>query len=182
MQFEVSEFVKELQSTEQQKGKDADANPAELAQQLVVLQGQLMNLMSNDQTKAILDPSHFLRHHSLLQTDLSKKLVTEIQSATAPKVLLLLADSFIKFKKDAKEQGKDGKVTYELYYTPDQHKYVQLNRMVDLEKRVTQVEDLVGTPAAPGSGTAPPTSAPLASIVGELRDRVALLDGPRYIS
>jgi len=70
-------------------------------------------------------------------------------------------------------------VTYELYYTPDQHKYVQLNRLVDLEKRVEQVEEVVGVPPVAGSGTAPPTSAPLASMVGELRDKVALLDGPR---
>jgi len=48
-------------------------------------------------------------------------------------------------------------------------------------KRVAQVEELVGDPRAgtTGGGAAPPTSAPLASLVGELRDKVALLDGPR---
>lgn len=55
-----------------------------------------------------------------------------------------------------------------------------MNRLVDLEKRIGGLEELVGTPPVAGSGSAPASSAPLASLVGDLRDKVTLLDGPRY--
>ncbi len=169
LQFEVTQFIKDVQSTAEQKdSKTEPVNPAEIAQQLAVLQNQLINLMQNDQTRAAIDPTHFFAHHSLMQADLSQKLISEIQSVKPTT------------EGSSKPDPKD-KVTYELYYTPDQAKYVQANRLVDLEKRVASVEELVGVPAITGSsGSAPPTSAPLASIVGELRDKVSLLDGPRF--
>jgi hypothetical protein len=91
LQFEVTQFVKETQALEQQQ-KEAKGQPAlvdgvnagELAQQLVVLQTQLSSLLSSDATRAAIDPAHYIHHHSLLQADLSKKLISEIQTAATP--------------------------------------------------------------------------------------------------
>jgi hypothetical protein len=180
LQFEVAQFIKETKALEQeqQQGKPAlfvdGVNAGEIAQQLVVLQTQLTSLLSSDPARAAIDPAHYIHHHALLQSDLSKKLISEIQAVSSESG---------KEKEGAKE-GKEGDkkgVTYELYYTPDQQKYVQLNKLVDLEKRVAQLEELVGTPGVAGSGSAPATSAPLASLVGDLRDKVTLLDGPRFV-
>eukprot|EP00026_Physarum_polycephalum_P008776 Phypoly_transcript_08877.p1 GENE.Phypoly_transcript_08877~~Phypoly_transcript_08877.p1 ORF type:complete len:458 (+),score=137.11 Phypoly_transcript_08877:92-1375(+) len=185
LQFEVAQFIKETKALEQEQAQGNKpalsfvdgVNAGEIAQQLVVLQTQLTSLLSSDPARAAIDPAHYIHHHALLQSDLSKKLISEIQAVSSE-------GGKEKEGAGAKEGGDGGKkgVTYELYYTPDQQKYVHLNKLVDLEKRVAQLEELVGTPSVPGTSSAPATSAPLASLVGDLRDKVTLLDGPRLES
>lgn len=178
LQYEVAQFIKETQALEQQQQSqtpasnlvDGSVHAQEMTQQLVILQTQLTGLLSNDSARSAIDPAHYIHHHATLQTDLSRKLISEIQSVGEAE------------KKGETKQG-EGKsaagVKYELYYTPDHQKYVQLNRLVDLEKRVAGLEELVGSQPVAGSGSAPATAAPLASLVGDLRDKVTLLDGPR---
>jgi hypothetical protein len=186
LQFEVAQFIKETKALEQEQAQGNKpalsfvdgVNAGEIAQQLVVLQTQLTSLLSSDPARAAIDPAHYIHHHALLQSDLSKKLISEIQAVSSEGGKE--KEGVGAGAKDGGESGKKG-VTYELYYTPDQQKYVHLNKLVDLEKRVAQLEELVGTPGVPGTTSAPATSAPLASLVGDLRDKVTLLDGPRFV-
>jgi len=106
----------------------------------------------------MLDPQHFIQHYSHLQTDLSSKLVKELNAVK------------LSSPPQSNAVASGNTITYELYYSPDQAKHLQVSKLANVERRVASVEALVGL----SSG-----GPPLISAVGELRDKVALLDAGR---
>lgn len=87
----MAQFLKETQALEQQQAQsksgpalvDGSVNAGEMAHQLAILQTQLTGLLSSDPARSAIDPAHYIHHHATLQTDLSKKLISEIQSVGA---------------------------------------------------------------------------------------------------
>jgi len=163
------EDMQTLQKTQTGGGVEQEVSPVELAQQIAILQHQLEGLVANEKSRAILDPQHFIQHYTQLQTDLSSKLIAELNAVKSLPTSSSIAPS-VASSSSTTPSPNPKTVTYELYYTPDQAKYIQISKLVDIERRVASVEALVGQPTGGPS---------LTSTVTELRDKITLLDAGR---
>jgi len=117
------------------------------------MQQQLEGLLQNEKVQLTLHPAVKLEKDSNQQEQLTNKLLSEIQ----------------KFK-NTPTTTPDQRVTYELYYTPELAKYQQLSQIADLEKRITELEKLLGKHSGAISG------GNLVSSIEQIKTKLSLLD------
>ncbi|KYR01883.1 dynactin 50 kDa subunit [Tieghemostelium lacteum] len=163
LQYEVMNFTQEMQSVAETGGEvEKDIKAIDLTNQLADLQNQLSSLLSNDKLVPILDKNKQILHHSQIQNTSSKKLISEIESFTGNNVGV--DESKVSTESS---KGNNNHVTYELFYTADQSKYQQSQRLIDLEKRLAKLENLTGGKS---------DSIPITQTLLEIREKLSLLE------
>jgi len=170
LQYEVKQFLEEINKQKTEKkdektSKQPAINPTQIAEELNVLQSQLATLLKDDKVQPILNPKFELEQAAQLQEGLSKKLLAELNNFAKSEV-----DTT---KTTADPQAKPGYVTYELYFNPGQIKELHAAKVSDLEKRLSQLEQFVGS----NKLTIP--NASLLEVVEQLNENVALLTPPQ---
>ncbi|EFA76630.1 dynactin 50 kDa subunit [Heterostelium album PN500] len=172
LQFEVQSLRDEVQIIADSNGEvEQGIKGVEMAHQLAELQNQLSLLLDNDKLRPILDENRQILHYSQLGGDTSKTLINGIKSFTESSGET--ADNN-KDKSDsaaATSATSANHVKYELYYTGDQAKYQQLQRLTDLDKRLAQLETLLGNKTE--------LSIPLTQSLVEIKEKLALLDSSK---
>ncbi|GAM23246.1 hypothetical protein SAMD00019534_064210 [Acytostelium subglobosum LB1] len=168
LQFEVKSLRDEVQIIANAEGEvEPGITGAELAQQLGELQSQLGLLLENDKLRPILDENRQILHYSQLLggTDSSRQLLNGLRSFAGESGA------------NAQQQPAGGSssspnhVKYELYYSGDQAKYQQLQRLTDLDKRLANLESQVGNKTE--------LSIPLTQSLVEIKDKLSLLDSTK---
>jgi len=160
----VKSLTEELQQKKIEEDKqnlsEKNVNPTVLKEELSVLQNQLASLLQEDQYSPFLNPRYEVEHSTSLQQNLSKKLFSELSVYTK--------------SNKSSEGGKDLKssVTYELYFAPDKAKYMQMSKFADLERRLAELEKIVGLTVVSSF----PLPSSLISMVEELKSDVSLLN------
>jgi len=133
LKVEVQALEKELQ-TNKNPNVDENITPEKLLNELKSLQVKLQDLAK--QEKNFVKPKVSGNNTLPLQADLSKKLLSELHSYTSDTTTTTPAST-------------SDKVTYELYYANDYNKSKSLVKTAELEKRVTDIENLVGRNGLP---------------------------------
>ncbi|XP_030052473.1 dynactin subunit 2 isoform X2 [Microcaecilia unicolor] len=124
---ELSEEVEKIQSTVKESVAEEKLTPVDLARQVAGLKQQLVSshlekLLGPDATINLTDPDGAL----------AKRLLTQLDAAKATKV----RDE----KSPAKGSTVGNLVTYELHCRPEQNKFSQAAKVMELEKRVNELE------------------------------------------
>ncbi|KAM9321304.1 dynactin subunit 2 [Gastrophryne carolinensis] len=129
---ELTQEVEKIQSTVKESATEEKLTPVALAKQVAVLKQQLVSnhlekLLGPDATINLTDPDGAL----------AKRLLTQLDVAKSRKVP--------EGKSPAKGPEKDagGSVTYELHCRPEQHKFSQTAKLVEIEKRLGELEAAV---------------------------------------
>jgi len=160
LQFEVMNFRQEMQSIADNGGEvEKDIKGIDITHQLADLQNQLGQLLENEKLLPILDENRQVLHYSQIQNKISEKLITEIGSLTKNSTT-----------EEQQQQQKDkdkNVITYDIYYTNDQPKFQQLQRVADLEKRLAKLETLAGNKT---------DSIPITQSILEIKEKLTLLD------
>ncbi|XP_041479024.1 dynactin subunit 2-like [Lytechinus variegatus] len=163
---ELSQDVEKLQTTAKEASSGVGASPAALMQDIGVLQQQLYGLhlekiLGNESVIEAADPQGSLPKKLFNQLDAFKKEAS--QPLTPPK--------------KGTQESKDGHVTYELYYRPEQNKFNQVSKGAELEQRLNRLEAMLGQdPQKLASLTADSSSKSLVESVSQLQAKVAILD------
>lgn len=164
---ELGEEVDKLQKTAKDDSTAVGVSPVTLMNDIDVLQQQLYGLhlekiLGSESVLEAADPQGSLPKKLFNQLDAFKKEAS--QSETPP-------------KKGSALETKDGHVTYELYYRPEQNKFTQVSKGVELEERLNRLEAMLGQdPQKLASLTADASSKSLLESVSQLQARVAVLD------
>jgi dynactin-2 len=112
------------------KQAETSIDPANIVEELSQLQKMLQKTIEDEKIRGIIDPKVEIEMAANLQTELSKKLLAELQS-------------YVNKPPQSSQEGKDS-ITYELFYKPDQAKHMQTVKLADLEKRISELEQLLG--------------------------------------
>ncbi|KAJ3103096.1 hypothetical protein HDU97_010376 [Phlyctochytrium planicorne] len=144
----------------------------------------------NKQVEGGLDPAVFIEGESAVgslvrQTEYQKALIAQLKAAKSQ----MQAEAPSPLTSNPEDAAKnDSSITYELFYTPENAKMIQLSKIADIEKRLTNVERLVGIHMLQGieSGDDSLTSILQSSgnVVGaleRLEHHLALLTQPRHL-
>ncbi|KAF2072247.1 hypothetical protein CYY_006447 [Polysphondylium violaceum] len=173
LQFEVINFRQEMQAIADNGGEvEKDIKGIDITHQLADLQNQLGQLLENEKLLPILDENRQVLHYSQIQNKLSEKLITEISS------LAKETDKQSTTEEQQKESDKQPQpqpqqqkdkngITYDIYYTSEQPKFQQLQRVADLEKRLAKLETLAGNKS---------DSIPITQSILEIKEKLSLLD------
>eukprot|EP01133_Synstelium_polycarpum_P002901 gene2901-3333_t len=166
LQFEVRTFREEMQIIADAGGEvEPGIKGVDLTHQLADLQGQLSLLLENEKLRPILDENRQVLHYSQIQGDSSKMLMSEIKAFTDKTA------SATEQPASSESATANNHVKYELFYTGDQAKYQQLQRLTDLDKRLAQLETLIGNKTE--------LSIPLTQTMVEIKEKLALLDSTK---
>ncbi|XP_030846061.1 dynactin subunit 2 [Strongylocentrotus purpuratus] len=163
---DLGQEVDKLQKTAKEESSGVGVSPATLMQDISVLQQQLYGLhlekiLGNESVIEAADPQGSLPKKLFNQLDAFKKEAG--QPSTPPK--------------KGTQETKDGHVTYELYYRPEQNKFTQVSKGAELEQRLNGLEAMLGQdPQKLASLTADSSSKSLMESVSQLQARVAILD------
>eukprot|EP01112_Ceratiomyxa_fruticulosa_P001360 TRINITY_DN1142_c0_g3_i3.p1 TRINITY_DN1142_c0_g3~~TRINITY_DN1142_c0_g3_i3.p1 ORF type:complete len:429 (-),score=115.95 TRINITY_DN1142_c0_g3_i3:39-1325(-) len=176
LQNEVKSLIEEVGGKDSSQAVEQEITVQELTQQLLGLQAQLAQLSSSENAKNVLDPSHYIHHHSHLQSGLSQKLLAEIESITHTPQNGNSTNA-APSSSSSSQNPANSVITYELYYTPDQSKFMQANKVIDLERRLGELENIVGKSSTMASGSNPVTS--LSQRTTALSEKLSLLDATK---
>jgi len=157
LQYETKKLMEELQDKKAEipKEKKEGVSPAALKDEVVILQNQLTELLKDERYQQLLNPKYEVEHSATVQQGLTKKLLAELSALS-------------KGKGEAKDSK--GQVTYELYYTPDKSKYLQMSKFADIERRIAELEKVLGT-----NQSFPILESPVLNLVDSLRGEVTSL-------
>jgi len=166
LQYEVKNFLEELdqkkveKSEENAKQAEPEVDPSNIAEELNQLQRLLQKTLENEKIQGIINPKVEIEMAANLQEGLSKKLLAELQTYAN--------------KPSQQTDGTKESVVYELYYKPEQAKQMQVVKLADLDKRITELEQVIGPKIS---------SAPLdiLSTVEGLREKLNLLTTPKQL-
>eukprot|EP01116_Phalansterium_solitarium_P022007 TRINITY_DN7100_c0_g1_i1.p1 TRINITY_DN7100_c0_g1~~TRINITY_DN7100_c0_g1_i1.p1 ORF type:complete len:426 (-),score=132.92 TRINITY_DN7100_c0_g1_i1:106-1383(-) len=186
LQFEVKSLTEELNTAKDkatsgtgQQPEAAAGNTDDILTELHVLERQLRGLLDDRALLPVLRPTHV---DSERQQDLTRKIVDEIQgfasrksadAASTPASTPAPATSAAQVGGASEGAGPvaPGTIVYELYYSQQQAQSQQVGRAAALERRLDELERVLGPPAEGAAGT----QAGLAAVVEQLRERVGLL-------
>ncbi|EGC34068.1 dynactin 50 kDa subunit [Dictyostelium purpureum] len=169
LQFEIMTFREEMQDIANRDGEvEKDIKGVDLAQQLAELQNQLTHLLDNDKLKPILEESKQVVHYSQIQNNSSKKLISEIESFTSTTTNNDKESNTDSNNNNNNKSNIPNHVTYELFYTGEQAKSQQLQRITDLEKRLSKLEVSTGNKST--------DSVPITQSILEIKEKLSLLD------
>jgi len=115
-----------------------------------------------------LNPKYDIEHSVKLQDGLSKKLITELTKFT-PKG---------QPASTASKTTNESSIVYELYYTPEQKQQLAAQKMADVEKRVSELENLLGKATQVQSVI---SSGGLIHNVDEMSEKLKLLTNPNQL-
>eukprot|EP00029_Vermamoeba_vermiformis_P014253 TRINITY_DN9376_c0_g1_i1.p1 TRINITY_DN9376_c0_g1~~TRINITY_DN9376_c0_g1_i1.p1 ORF type:complete len:424 (+),score=127.07 TRINITY_DN9376_c0_g1_i1:16-1287(+) len=173
LQVEVSHLVKEINDLAMIEDNKRKQNPSvafsayddidlkEVTDKLQGLQGQLNELQSKESAQLFINPNYELEKTLKVksQDEITKKILNQVRNASAA---------------DTKQTGStsaDKGVVYELYYSPEQTKQEQLAKIAEMEKRIHQVESLLGNKVLmPGN-----SAEDIVSVVLDLKRKLSLL-------
>eukprot|EP01114_Cavostelium_apophysatum_P020193 TRINITY_DN6701_c0_g1_i1.p1 TRINITY_DN6701_c0_g1~~TRINITY_DN6701_c0_g1_i1.p1 ORF type:complete len:446 (+),score=109.32 TRINITY_DN6701_c0_g1_i1:92-1339(+) len=164
LQYEVKNLMSDIEEKKKEKAKegaDHEVDLSSVAEELSVLRRGLDGLLNDDSAKNIVDPQYEIRSASAIQDAYSKKLLAELQrfsNVASPSV--------------APEQTST-QATYELYFSPEQRKAQQLQRIGDLEARLKTLETFLGTPAV--------TSSALFATLDQIKEKIGVLSNPSQL-
>jgi len=147
-------------SEENTKQAEPEVDPSNIAEELNQLQRLLQKTLENEKIQGIINPKVEIEMAANLQEGLSKKLLAELQTYAN--------------KPSQQTDGTKESVVYELYYKPEQAKQMQVVKLADLDKRITELEQVIGPKIS---------SAPLdiLSTVEGLREKLNLLTTPKQL-
>ncbi|KAN0012513.1 hypothetical protein ACTFIU_007817 [Dictyostelium citrinum] len=177
LQYEVMTFREEMQVIADNAGEvEKDIKGVDLTHQLADLQNQLSHLLENEKLQPILDENKQVIHYSQIQNNSSKKLISEIESFTQQS-----SSNEQNTQQQQQQQSSPNNnttttssssipnhVTYELFYTGEQSKSQQLQRIQDLEKRLAKLETATGNKTT--------DSVPITQSILEIKEKLSLLD------
>jgi len=137
LQYDVKNFLEELEKKKLEKTEEKaeEVDTTGLTEELVQLQKLLQATLSDEKAQLIVNPKQ-LEMGTNLQEGISKKLLAELQGYVNKPQPAAQAQKA--------PQSVGGAIVYELYYTPEQAKTAQASKLADLEKRLTQFEQIVG--------------------------------------
>ncbi|XP_071488252.1 dynactin subunit 2-like [Diadema antillarum] len=169
LQHEIRELGEEVEKLQKTAKEDASTgvSPVSLLQDVGVLQQQLYGLHLEKilGTEAVIeaaDPQGSLPKKLFSHLDAYKKQASQKDTPS---------------KKEPAKDAKDGHVTYELYYRPEQNKFTQVSKAAELEQRLNRIEAVLGQdPQKLASLTADTSSRSLLECVSQLQARMSLLD------
>ncbi|KAM9990657.1 hypothetical protein ACTFIY_006709 [Dictyostelium cf. discoideum] len=177
LQYEVMSFRQEMQVIADNGGEvEKDIKGVDLTHQLADLQNQLSHLLENEKLQPILDENKQVIHYSQIQNNSSKKLISDIESFTQ-------SSSSSSTEQNTQQPSNNNNtttttsspssitpnhVTYELFYTGEQSKSQQLQRIQDLEKRLAKLETATGNKTT--------DSVPITQSILEIKEKLSLLD------
>lgn len=174
LQYEIKELlelVTEMKKTSDEDSKSSHISPVMLASQVENLQRELQDLnmeqlLGSEAIADLSDPHGALQKKLLSQLENFKK---TLPSDNKPKSSVPTSTS------------SDSVITYELYIKPEESKLKETARVADLEHRLKQVENLVGSDKNKLSLLTSNTSGKsLTSAIGLLTAKMNLLD-PSHI-
>ncbi|KAM9977144.1 hypothetical protein ACTFIR_011000 [Dictyostelium discoideum] len=180
LQYEVMSFRQEMQVIADNGGEvEKDIKGVDLTHQLADLQNQLSHLLENEKLQPILDENKQVIHYSQIQNNSSKKLISEIESFTQqsssteqntqqPSNNNTTTTTNITSPSPSSSSITPNHVTYELFYTGEQSKSQQLQRIQDLEKRLAKLETATGNKTT--------DSVPITQSILEIKEKLSLLD------
>ncbi|KAN0048169.1 hypothetical protein ACTA71_002564 [Dictyostelium dimigraforme] len=186
LQYEVLTFRDEMQVIADNGGEvEKDIKGVDLTHQLADLQNQLSHLLENEKLQPILDENKQVIHYSQIQNNSSKKLISEIesftqqqqpqqqqqqqqQSSSTEQNSNIQQQSNTSINTSSSSSTTPNHVTYELFYTGDQSKSQQLQRIQDLEKRLAKLETATGNKTT--------DSVPITQSILEIKEKLSLLD------
>jgi len=168
LQYEITTFAEEISSRKAKEGQaeEKSASSSSLFKEIKLLQQQLVDLLKEEQTARLIDPKLDVKQQSeTVQNVMSEKLLQQISS--------LVSHANTSGKPDKPQEGAQGSLTYELFYTPQHNKMKELSKAADLEKRIAQLEQLVGQKNTPTN--------PLSETVAQLKDKIGVISTPENI-
>jgi len=153
---------KEERKKEEKKDSKEEVTVQNIKEELVLLQNELLNIQNDEQLQALVNPKHEFEHQAALQQGLSKKLLSQLtalgkQSPTSTSTT------------DLKTVTAKAQAVYELYFSPDKGKYLQMTKVADMEKKIADLEKLVGQEQL----DIPNTN--LLAVVESLKDKITAL-------
>lgn len=176
LQRELQELESEVKDMKPSgDGEGAAAAPVDLTEKVSSLQSHLQSLQTDVVGGG--SSSSALRSGPALQTDLSKKLLSQIEAFSGHSAAAGGSSSTDTSKKSA--QGAADCVTYELFYQPAQAEFSGVSRASQLEDRLSQLEKLLGKDGRVLSsitGGVAGASGDLLSAMSVLQAKMALLD------
>lgn len=128
----------------------------DIAQQVEDLNQQLNRLSTGKAYQIFLDPQYDFKTAIQQQQNLSDKLLHEIKKIE-------------KRASTEESQGTEGHVEYELYYNPAEASAQNMSGILDIEKKINQLEKLIGSYSENESLN-------LEAKVSELEKKISLLD------
>jgi dynactin-2 len=173
LQVEVSQLVKEINDLAMIEENKKQQNPTvafsayddidlkEVTDKLQGLQGKLNELQSKESAQLFINPNYELEKTLKVksQDEITKKILHQVRTASAAET------------KQATSSSSDKGVVYELYYSPEQTKQEQLAKVAEMEKRIHQVESLLGNKVMmPGN-----SAEDIVSVVLDLKHKLSLL-------
>ncbi|KAN0000961.1 hypothetical protein ACTFIZ_001393 [Dictyostelium cf. discoideum] len=169
LQYEVMSFREEMQVIADNGGEvEKDIKGVELTHQLADLQNQLSHLLENEKLQPILDENKQVIHYSQIQNNSSKKLISEIESFTQQSSSSSTEQNTQPSNNNTASSITPNHVTYELFYSGEQSKSQQLQRIQDLEKRLAKLETATGNKTT--------DSVPITQSILEIKEKLSLLD------
>jgi len=144
------------------KQTDPEVDTANLAEELVQLQNLLGKTLDDARLKGIIDPHIEIEMAANIQQKLSKKLLADLQSYVNKPL------------QSTGQQGAKDSMVYELFFKPDHTKELQTSKLSVLDKRINELEQLLG----PNQGI--PTI-DLLSTVESLKEKLNLLATPKQL-
>ncbi|EAL64589.1 dynactin 50 kDa subunit [Dictyostelium discoideum AX4] len=177
LQYEVMSFREEMQVIADNGGEvEKDIKGVDLTHQLADLQNQLSHLLENEKLQPILDENKQVIHYSQIQNNSSKKLISEIESFTQQSLSSSTTEQNTQQPSNnntttnitSSSSITPNHVTYELFYTGEQSKSQQLQRIQDLEKRLAKLETATGNKTT--------DSVPITQSILEIKEKLSLLD------
>lgn len=131
---DLTQEVEAIQATTKESSAEERLTPVVLAQQVAQLKQQLVSA----HLESLLGPQ---AHINLADPDgaLARRLLTQLETAKASR------GSSAGEAKAVPAKGPDGVVLYELHSRPEQEKFNESAKMVELEKRLAELEVAVGS-------------------------------------
>jgi len=161
----VKSFLEELEQKKLEKTEEAakqaepEIDPGNIAEELVQLQHLLQKTIEDEKLQGVINPKMEIEMAARTQEVLSKKLLSQLQS-------------YVNKPTPPNQENNKGSLVYELYYKPEYVKQGQNTKLADLDRRLTELEQLIG-PAQ--------TSIDLLSTVEGLREKLTLLSSPKQL-
>jgi len=166
LQFEVKNFLTEVSDKKAEKSDDSKSHekpidPSNIAEELSLLQANLQRIMTDEGSQSVLNPQYDLKQAVSAQSGISKKLMAELKKFESKST-----------NEKVETSSNSGSVTYELYYSPEQKKQMQAEKIGELEKRLNDLETFLGKSNSNSS---------ILVNVEQLREKLNLLADPNTL-
>jgi len=136
-------------------------DPSNIAEELSLLQANLQRIMTDEGSQSVLNPQYDLKQAVSAQSGISKKLMAELKKFESKST-----------NEKVETSSNSGSVTYELYYSPEQKKQMQAEKIGELEKRLNDLETFLGKSNSNSS---------ILVNVEQLREKLNLLADPNTL-